>query len=538
MNLSGSIDRRGPAILRGTIKTPRSLSSAPGNNPHAHVPEAVLRHIWSRQFLRSESLATSEGRAVQVLRPGILNHDCGPDFRDAVIVIGGTRFRGDIEFHRTPEDWIAHGHSRDPHYNTIILHVVLESKKRCTPTRVETGRIVPLIALRPFLSAPLEKIIEHMEREENEIRRSPLACFSLNDCIPAAVLGRILVDCGMDRLSGKTNQMANRLAEIYRNGDRTTQEPAAPFDIPESRLSVPDACLQRGMLNNAEAWEQLLAEGIMDGLGYSRNRKPFRRLSQILSIAEIRRLQMTSVIEIESVLFHIAGLMPSAGALVHPTEKAYVHLLSGIWKDMAGEFSDRIHATEWILSPARSSNLPTLRIAAAARLLFAIVYDRLFERLVHVCSETGLADTDRVAAMESLLQVKDDTFWSRHFTFAEPTRALHSLLGLFRRRDIVMNTCIPLMLLYADIFQKDKSVVMAAALAAGAMEENSVTRRMGRQLIKERYRVSRGIEQQGLLHLYRTLCTNNGCGKCRIHQAIGNVHHKSETIGHEAKIVL
>jgi hypothetical protein len=52
---------------------------------------------------------------------------------------------GDIEFHVRASDWYAHGHHRDPHYDSVILHVVWESDGE--ETRTASGRSVPTLAL-------------------------------------------------------------------------------------------------------------------------------------------------------------------------------------------------------------------------------------------------------------------------------------------------------------------------------------------------------------------------------------------------------
>ena len=489
----------------------------------SHVPEAVLRHIWSRQFLRGQALATTGGKSVQVLHPGFINNDCGPDFRNALLVIGRTRYRGDIEFHRTLDDWFAHGHARDPKYNTLILHVVMECACHAAPTIVEAGREVPLLALKPYLSAPLEKIVEHMEREEFQIRRSPIACAATNDRIPAELLRKSLEEYGIERLRGKSRRMAHRLSEITCEiSSGTFSQPYSPDDEIAMSRTVPNACLERGPLNNAAAWDQLLAEGILDGLGYSRNRDPFRRLSRIVSIAAIRRLKIGSILGIEAALFHVSGLLPDAGTLAHPPARAHAHILAETRTAMSAGYMEQIHRTEWTLSPARPSNLPTLRIAAAARLLAAITFGGLMEKMLRASEEMNTAPEILASQLLQALEVKADPFWSYHYSFAESVPSAHSILGVSRRRDIVMNTCIPLLLLYAEVFgrQQIHRNIAAAALAIGALEENAVTHKMEKQLLKNKVAVTHGIEQQGLLQLHNVYCMQKKCDVCRVSAAM------------------
>ena len=85
--------------------------------------ERFLYHIWDAQHLKSD-LQTVSGKGVKVISPGRLSNAACPDFREAVISIGGDLQRGDVEIHKTTYDWHNHKHSEDPNYCNVILHVV------------------------------------------------------------------------------------------------------------------------------------------------------------------------------------------------------------------------------------------------------------------------------------------------------------------------------------------------------------------------------------------------------------------------------
>ncbi|MGE5479709.1 MAG: DUF2851 family protein [Chloroflexota bacterium] len=65
------------------------------------------------------------GARLQILSPGRLNPAEGPDFRDVAILLGGAIYCGDAEFHLRASDWARHGHSGDPRYDNVILHIAL-----------------------------------------------------------------------------------------------------------------------------------------------------------------------------------------------------------------------------------------------------------------------------------------------------------------------------------------------------------------------------------------------------------------------------
>ena len=39
----------------------------------------------------------------------------------------GERTAGNVELHRQPSDWRAHGHDADPAYDSVMLHVVAQA---------------------------------------------------------------------------------------------------------------------------------------------------------------------------------------------------------------------------------------------------------------------------------------------------------------------------------------------------------------------------------------------------------------------------
>ena len=69
-------------------------------------------------------LKTTDGQEVEVIDPGLHNHNAGPDFFNAKVKIGGTLWVGNVEIHDRASDWFLHRHDHDPNYNNVILHVV------------------------------------------------------------------------------------------------------------------------------------------------------------------------------------------------------------------------------------------------------------------------------------------------------------------------------------------------------------------------------------------------------------------------------
>ncbi|HEY4147424.1 MAG TPA: DUF2851 family protein [Chitinophagaceae bacterium] len=90
------------------------------------MTERLLQFIWQFQYFNRVSLQAQSGEALQIIHPGRLNTNQGPDFSEARIRIDGTLLAGNIELHVQSSAWNRHGHGQDANYSNIILHVVWE----------------------------------------------------------------------------------------------------------------------------------------------------------------------------------------------------------------------------------------------------------------------------------------------------------------------------------------------------------------------------------------------------------------------------
>jgi hypothetical protein len=88
------------------------------------MTERLLQYIWQFQYFNRSNLVTEEGEQLQIMHPGFINSNQGPDFTDAKIKINETTWAGSIELHIRTSDWKSHKHSSDKNYKNVILHVV------------------------------------------------------------------------------------------------------------------------------------------------------------------------------------------------------------------------------------------------------------------------------------------------------------------------------------------------------------------------------------------------------------------------------
>jgi hypothetical protein len=83
--------------------------------------EENLYPLWET-FCKSKSWSTD--LRLQGLNAGKLNLFEGPDFQGAEFELDGKIYCGDVEIHRTTNDWYHHHHHLDRRYNFVRLHLV------------------------------------------------------------------------------------------------------------------------------------------------------------------------------------------------------------------------------------------------------------------------------------------------------------------------------------------------------------------------------------------------------------------------------
>ena len=503
--------------------------------------EDLLRHIWSKQLFDSTRLVTTDGRAVRILDAGTLHRGSGPDFRNATIKIGETNFSGDIEFHRTVDDWELHNHHTDPNYNSVILHVVLQGGVQ--KTQSHSGRNIPTLVLEPFLPTTVNQLSDQLSREEFSSKKNEIKCAKRNDNIESGLLKDWIRKLYRERLQEKVHRLHERLCDIIITQQRIIGEPHPPYDniVWEmvDDIPLPDANIDKQLFKQKIAWEQLLYEEVMDGLGYSNNREPMKQLAEnislisLLNVCQPRDLSAMphllaerrnpvielSAVQIEAVLFMASGLLPSLNAIHDQASKVHIHSLHSAWSELPKKFPlSQIDHIEWIFSPTRPSNFPTIRIAAASVFLQKLLFQSLFKSIITLVSGKYSSPQSKTEQLVRMFDAGDHSFWNYHYSFTEATHKKHSILGESRTFDIIVNTIIPFVCLYAKVFGKEEIFehCLNIAVELPLLEDNSILRTMNKQLVKDKLKIEFAYQQQGLIQLHKRYCVVERCGECEI----------------------
>jgi hypothetical protein len=486
-------------------------------------PELFLKRIWQQRLYSSTGLATTDGKPVLILSPGTPNTDVGPDFTDARIRIGNITFQGDVELHRTARDWRLHGHQNDPHYNRVILHVVLSDEHLGPPALTAARRPLPLLVLHPFLDPATRPAVMASLSDEAGGATPPLACRRSADMVPAAILRKWLEHVAEERIEMKIRRHETRLRELIDERKRRIAEPypryyGNPDEIPQPEQSHTARDAAASIL-----WDQLLYEGIMEALGYAKNEAAFSALARSVPLATLRRTGLQQTCDVTALLFGAAGLLPPARTVADLESRRLLRLLRRRWRELRSLITGPLlHEGDWKFFRLRPGNFPTVRLATIARLMPKLFGDEAFRELVALFKSGTLTPAERYRMLAGRFRDTPDMFWLHHYRFGPATRVQTGGLGAQRVADMVVNVIIPVMLLYARIFHDStvRSHVRALLGWMPGLQQNTVTRRVAKELVKGRIALRSMLLHQGILQLYRMYCRQGRCRECSIAAAL------------------
>lgn len=438
------------------------------------VNELALSRAWNAQWLRPDALRTTEGVPVTVVYRGRWTFNFGPDFQGAMIAFGAELRQGDVEVHLRAAGWYEHGHHLDAAYNTVILHAVLEEGPH-RPCRRQDGTLVPTVVLGTAL-------------------RDRLELLPPDPALPA--LGAI---GDWACIAEVTPANAGRaLAALERAGD--------------ARLTAKAAAMEAGF--TAATPGQVLYAGLLDALGYSRNRAPMAALAAALPLLEVeRRLprgdRAGAFERAAALLLGVAGFLPfdEERAAVTALPPARLAAIEARWDELCAPWRDVVlHMAVWSLARVRPANHPVRRLLGLAAVLARC--DR--QGLVAACLEPCTNDDPAVGLAELRELLLGPTRWK------DP---IGRFIGVDRFIEMLVNIVLPFALAHGQWSGDERVAGGAAALweIVPASSGNEQVRGLVAQLGGGAELQPRtGRQQQGALHLFRNYCQHRRCYECPI----------------------
>ena len=305
------------------------------------MTEKLLQYIWQFQYFNKNELILLGGERLQVIHPGTLNRDQGPDFAQARIKIDETLLAGSVELHIHSSDWIKHKHDGDRNYRNVILHVVWENDLK-------------------------------------EIHRLPL--LSLQERVPVFLLNQY------GDWMEKTGFIPceNSIASV----DRLVWEHWIERLVAE-RLEAKSIRIREFLRNNHQHWEETLWWMLARNFGMKINADAFEAIAQSLPLPLLLK-QKHQLHQLEALLFGQAGLLEKT------FEESYPRMLQSEYLFLRKKYGLRPILSPIYFLRMRPVNFPTVRLAQLAMLLHKSV--NLFSAIKESKSLEELEDLFKVQA--------------------------------------------------------------------------------------------------------------------------------------------
>ena len=376
------------------------------------MKEEFLQYVWGQRLYRSAMQTTTQGVAIEVINPGRLNADSGPDFFNAQIKVGGMTWAGNVEIHQTSDDWYRHGHEKDAAYDNVVLHVVGRSTGREIFT--SKGELVPEVVL-DYDKVLLSRYEELMERGGVGFVRCADVVGDVPEVEKRAWLDALLVE----RLAAKSGR-ALELLELY-GGDVD------------------------------QVFFCLLARA----LGGKVNGEPMEALARRTPLKVL--LKHSGELQTEAVLLGQAGLLSTTKG-----EDEYVAKLRREYDFLSIKFGlEAMDGSVWKYARLRPQNFPDIRIVQLAAIVRAM---------------RGNFGCYLGMALDKIWAVGPSEYWDTHYRLGVLSGLLkNKMLGSAMRRLIVVNCIVPFAMAESERYGDEKKKEMAVEmLRAMDVEQNSV----------------------------------------------------------------
>lgn len=425
------------------------------------MTEAFLQYLWQHRLFDGP-LSTVDGQQVEVLRPGILNTDAGPDFSDVRLRIGDMLWAGNVEIHLRSSDWNRHHHSSDHAYDGVLLHVVAQHDAQIT---LPDGS--PLLTLEVGNAIP-DVVWQNYEALIDPPPSRPIGCADSIAALRPITLQSACDHLLVERLQRKTTQVAAILDQTH--GD----------------------------------YEHCCYILVAHYFGGRVNAFPFELLAKSIDVRLIARWRDDQE-RLEALLFGQAGMLDHLFADDYPRrlQADYQALRSAT---RLTPLSSHL----WKFFRIRPPGFPTLRISQFASLLAQP--EPLFSQLL---------EQEHIDGLRQILTVSTSDYWTTHYHFDQPAKTHSGRVGDTFVDTLILNAWIPLLFEYGQRHDDDRRRQQAFDLISQfPPEDNSITRIWSSLGVA----VDNAARSQALIQLYSQYCRSHQCLKCPLGYAVLTAH--------------
>lgn len=417
------------------------------------VDEELLQYIWLKRLLKENTFLSAGGKKVQIIDPGKLNTDSGPDFFNSKILTNGILLIGNIEIHLKSSDWLKHQHQLDRNYDRIILHVVL---KHDTEVAQNSANNVEVIEVKNFL--PDRKEIKSIKKT---IFNKQLPCSSLLKHTEKGVLFNWSEQIQKVRSENKFERARTLLEKC--NGDHL----------------------------------QCFYEMLLGNFGFRINQLHFEMLAASLPV-RVLLIYQPNLMQVEALLLGMAGLLHDSqeDERMQKRRKEFHYLKE-----------------KHMLMPLEGHLIKFSRMRPSFFAPYKLMqFAALFHKNRHLfCFPQEYTRYEKIFSVLAKTEITDD--WKQCFAIPEREKKRKGVLGKNAIELLIINTFVvfqELILRQRKNLKSDQHNV--ELLDHCGFENNFKTRffsSVGKQGMTARH-------SQGFIQLYDDLCSHKKCMQCAI----------------------
>ena len=359
------------------------------------------------------NLTTTDGKHINVLKPGVANVNAGPDFFNASIEIDGQLWAGNVEIHVKSSDWYVHGHEKDSSYDNVVLHVVWQHDVEVFR---KDGSAVSTLILKDIVDSNILTNYHKLVLKKDKWINCEQSVASVDKYLVKDWLERLYIE----RLEQKVVPAEHMLSQT--NND----------------------------------WEAVLFKMLLQNFGLKANKEGFTSLANSIDFSILRK-QHNDIQSIEALLFGMAGLLDN------PVEGTYFGQLRLQFDYLKAKYSLQPHPVELQFFRMRPANFPTLRLAQLAA---------LYQKHQHLFSE--LLDISDKKAYYKLFKVPVSDFWQDHYTFTSSSKKSAKKITNDFIDLLLINTVIPLKFVYYKVIDKEHVEPLLENMQMLDPEKNSI----------------------------------------------------------------
>ncbi len=418
------------------------------------INESFLSFVWQYTYFNVSDLILPDGQTLEILFPGNLNANAGPDFTEARIRISDITWIGAVEIHVKSSHWQFHQHQKNADYNKVVLHVVWENDQ---PVMRQDQSEIPTLALTGRVSADLidrfRKLIYFSETK--------IACSSQLKKVNRINILNMIEKALIIRLERRAMDIFQLLNECNNDWDEITYR-----------------CLARNF-------------------GFKVNQENMFLLSKFLPL-KILLKHSNDIFRLEALLFGTAGFLDEVKDGYQLNLKKEYYFLKHKYR-LDFEFLKRY---QWKFLRLHPQNFPPIRISQLAVFLSKI--KNAFSYILNVF------DIHQIYKDLSVIQSE---YWQKHYDFGETSKMRLKGLGRFSIANIIINSFVPILYAYGKFADIESHKNRAILLLDSIPFENNKIMRYWNDLEIE---MDNAADSQGLIELYNNYCYKKQCLNCNI----------------------